>query len=65
MDIYELLKKLDIKYEEISHKAIFTVEEGKEIDREMKLEGVACKNLFLKDHKFRYYPKSILMELLD
>ena len=55
MDIYELLKKLNIKYEEIEHKAIFTVEEGKEIDREMKLEGIGCKNLFLKDHKDNFF----------
>ena len=44
MDIYKVLKELNISYEEVTHKAIFTVEEGKEIDR--GIEGTSCKNLF-------------------
>ncbi len=55
MDIYQLLNELNIKYEEIEHQAIYTVEEGKQIDREMKLEGIGCKNLFLKDHKDNFF----------
>ena len=55
MDIYKVLKELNINYDEITHKAIFTVEEGKEIDREFKLEGTGCKNLFLKDHKDNFF----------
>ena len=53
MDIYKLLKELNISYEEVTHKAIFTVEEGKEIDR--GIEGTSCKNLFLKTHKDEFF----------
>ena len=53
MTIYDLLKELNIKYDEVEHQAIYTVEEGKEIDR--NIEGVSCKNLFLKDHKNNFY----------
>ncbi len=55
MDIYDLLKELNIPFEEITHQAIYTVEEGKQIDREFKLDGIGCKNLFLKDHKDNFF----------
>ena len=57
MDIYKCLKDLDIKYEEIEHPAIYTVEEGKKINRE--IEGIGCKNLFLKDHKGHFFVVSL------
>ena len=53
MDLYKLLNKLNIKYEENTHEAIYTVEEGNKIDR--KLDGVGCKNLFLKTHKDEFF----------
>ena len=53
MNIYDLLKELNISYEEVTHKAIFTVAEGKEIDR--GLDGISCKNLFLKTHKDEFF----------
>ena len=53
MDIFSLLDKLDIKYDLVTHKAINTVEEGKKIDRH--IEGMGCKNLFLKTHKNTFY----------
>lgn len=53
MDIYDLLKKLKIKYDEVTHEAIYTVEEGKRIDR--NIEGIGCKNLFLKTHKNEFF----------
>lgn len=55
MNVYELLKKLGILYDEIEHKAINTVEEALKEDVPSKINGQECKNLFLKDDKKRYY----------
>ena len=51
--LYDLLKELNIPYTEVEHEAIYTVEEGKKIDRH--IEGTSCKNLFLKDHKNNFF----------
>lgn len=53
MDIYEILTKLNIQYEELSHQAVYTVEETKKIKNQ--LIGQGCKNLFLKDKHNNYY----------
>ena len=53
MTIYEILDKLKISYEEISHKAVFTVEEANAIEEQ--INGVGCKNLFLTNKKGKYY----------
>lgn len=53
MDIYKVLNELDIKYDLVEHIPIYTVEEGKKIDR--NIEGIGCKNLFLKTHKNEFY----------
>ncbi len=53
MNIYDLLKKLNISYDEVTHEAIYTVEEGKKIDRH--IAGIGCKNLFLKTHKNQFF----------
>lgn len=53
MTIYEILDKLKISYEEISHKAVFTVEEANAIQEQ--INGVGCKNLFLTNKKGKYY----------
>lgn len=50
--IYKILNELNIKYEEISHNPVYTVEEAKKI--EDKINGIGCKNLFIKD-KNNYY----------
>lgn len=52
MNIYEILNKLDIKYEEVEHEAIYTVEQAQNIKN--MVNGVGCKNLFLTDKK-NYY----------
>lgn len=49
MDILDVLDKLNIKYNMQEHKAVYTVEEMQEIFLDM--EGIGCKNLFLKDAK--------------
>lgn len=53
MDVYEVLNKLDIDYEEIEHQAIYTVEEAKRCEN--MLDGIGCKNLFLTDKNGHYY----------
>ena len=53
MTIYEILDELKISYEEISHKAVFTVEEANAIQEQ--INGVGCKNLFLTNKKGKYY----------
>ena len=49
MDILEVLKELDIEYELQEHKAVYTVDDLQDVFLEM--EGIGCKNLFLKDAK--------------
>lgn len=53
MDIYKIFNELKIKYEEITHEAIYTIEEAQNIFD--KIEGIGVKNLFLTDHKGHYY----------
>lgn len=53
MNIYDILKKLNIKYEEIEHKPVFTSIEAEFIKEQ--IEGIGVKNLFLKDTKENYY----------
>ncbi len=54
MDLYGLLKKLNISYDEVEHEAVYTIEEADQLN--LSLEGVECKNLFLKDkHHFYLY----------
>lgn len=52
MDIYEILEKLKISYEEVEHEPVFTVEQAAHIKQ--KLPGTGCKNLFLTDKKGAY-----------
>jgi len=53
MEILKLLKKLNINYELLEHKAVFTSEEASFIKEQ--IEGLGVKNLFLKDTKKNYY----------
>ena len=52
MNLYEILDKLNIKYDEIEHEAVYTIEEANKI--ESMIEGIGCKNLFLTD-KNKYF----------
>lgn len=47
VDLYEILKELEISYEEVEHEAVFTMEDIKKLDEH--LEGMQLKNLFVKD----------------
>ena len=53
MDLYAILEQLQISYREISHPAVYTVEQAHALGR--LLEGMDCKNLFLRDGKKRHY----------
>lgn len=51
--LFEILDKLEIKYELLEHEAVYTVDEAKELDN--MLEGIGCKNLFLTNKKYKYF----------
>lgn len=52
-EVYEELEKYQIPYEKVEHEAVFSVEQSQKIKKQ--IEGVGCKNLFLKDQKKNYY----------
>lgn len=54
MNIYEVLKELNINYTEIEHKAVYTIEEAIKEDIPSKINGIECKNLFVK-YKNNYF----------
>lgn len=54
MNVYDVLKKLDILYEEITHPKVHTIEEAERENIASKINGVECKNLFVKN-KNHYY----------
>lgn len=51
--VYDYLENQGISYKVYRHEPVFTVEEAKRI--EIQIEGEHCKNLFLRDHKKKYY----------
>lgn len=52
-EVYEVLKELNIDYEKLEHEPVYTVEEAQNI--EGKIQGVGCKNLFMKNKHDKYY----------
>lgn len=52
MGLYEILEKLNIDYEEVSHQAVFTVKEAKE---KVKINGLGTKSIFLKNKNGDFY----------
>lgn len=50
--IFEILSSLNIPWKIQEHKAIFSVEEGRDV--KINLDGIDVKNLFLKDKKGNY-----------
>ena len=53
MEILEVLDKLNIKYDIQEHKAVYTVDDLKDVF--INMEGIGCKNLFLKDAKKKLF----------
>ncbi len=54
MNIYDILNQLNISYEEVNHKAIYSYEDALKENIASKIDGVECKNLFVKN-KTKYY----------
>ena len=53
MDIYKFLTQLGIDYQKINHQSVSTVEEAMFINEQ--IDGVACKNLFLKSSDKQFF----------
>lgn len=52
--VYDALEKLEISYERIDHKPVYTAIEAIACTDSL-MEGIGCKNLFLQDTKKNYY----------
>ncbi len=52
-EVCEFLERLNINYEKVEHKPVYTVEEAQKIKD--KIYGIGCKNLFLKSKSHKYY----------
>lgn len=53
MDIYDILEKLDIKYDEIVHKSVYTIKEAEVLKD--RIDGVGVKNIFLTNKRGGYF----------
>ncbi len=51
--VFDILHENEIKYDVVEHPAVFTVDEALELVP--KINGIGCKNLFLKDSNKVYY----------
>lgn len=54
-EILNVAEILNIEYDELNHKPVFTVEEAIKENIPNRINGIECKNLFLKDNKNGYY----------
>lgn len=54
MDLYDILKQLNIPFEEIEHEPVYTIEDAKKAEIEKGIHGLGCKNLFLTNKKGQY-----------
>ena len=52
--VYEVLEKLNIKYDKIDHEPVFTAFQATAVVAN-NIEGIGCKNLFLQDTAKNYY----------
>ena len=55
MNIFELLNELGIKFQLLEHAAVYTVEESRQLKIFEKLDGQACKNLFLRNKRGEFF----------
>ena len=54
-NIYSLLEELGIEYRELKHNAVYTIAEAMAENIPGRIEGVECKNLFLKAGESGHY----------
>ena len=52
-ELFDILNKLNIKYNIVEHEYVYTVEEANNVN--IDIDGIGCKNLFLTDHKGKYF----------
>ena len=50
-DALKKLEELDMHYELVNHKPVFTIEDMNHLDKEIFKGAEICKNLFLRDQK--------------
>ena len=50
-EVLNVLKKLEINYELVNHKAVYTIEDMNNLNNEIFKGAEICKNLFLRDQK--------------
>ena len=50
-EVLKKLEELDIHYELVNHKPVFTIEDMNHLDKEIFKGAEICKNLFLRDQK--------------
>jgi len=62
MEIKEYLKNKGITFKEVTHQAVYTVEESKKLNIHDELKGIHSKNLFLKNRKGNKFYLIILPE---
>ena len=55
MNIFELLDELGIEFRLLEHAAVYTVEESRQLKIFEKLDGQACKNLFLRNKRGEFF----------
>lgn len=55
MNLFELLAELEIKFQMLEHAAVYTVEESRRLKIFEKLDGQACKNLFLRNKRGEFF----------
>lgn len=54
MNLYDILEKLEIDYREIDHSPVYTIDDIKNLPS-YDIDGLGCKNLFLRDKKHNFY----------
>lgn len=55
MDIFEFLNALGINFQILEHEAVYTVEQSRQLRIFEKLDGTACKNLFLRNKRGEFF----------
>lgn len=55
VSLFELLTELEIEFQMLEHAAVYTVEESHALKIFEKLDGAACKNLFLKSKRGDFF----------
>ena len=50
-EVLDTLKKLEINYELVNHKTVYTIEDMNNLNKEIFKGAEICKNLFLRDQK--------------